>query len=106
MATAASLPGTLNIAFRRGDEYGTLIDFSIDLSSYTFTAEVVSAITGSTLATPAVTIVSASNGQVNLSLTETQTLSLSAGSYLWRMIWVGPGTTTRTALEGVCEVRA
>jgi len=106
MATAASLPGTLNIAFRRGDEYGTLIDFSIPLSSYAFSSEIVSAITGSTLVTPTVTVVSAADGQVNLSLTEAQTASLAAGSYLWRMIWVGPGTTTRTALEGVCEVYA
>lgn len=106
MATAAALPGTLNIAFRRGDEYGTLVDFSIPLTGYSFTAEVVSAVTGSTLATPSVTVVSAANGQVNLSLTEIQTSSLAAGTYLWRMIWVGPGMTTRTALEGVCEVAA
>lgn len=106
MATAASLPGNLNIAFRRGDEYGTLIDFSIPTTSYSFSAEVVSAITGATLATPTVTVVNAATGQVNLSLSEVQTASLPAGSYLWRMIWVAPGVATRTALEGVCEVYA
>lgn len=106
MATASALPGTLNIAFRRADEYGTLIDFSISTVGYSFTAEIVSAVTGSTLVTPTVTVVNASTGQVNLALTETQTASLAAGTYLWRMIWVGPGTTTRTALEGVCEVYA
>ena len=106
MATAAALPGNLNIAFRRSDEYGTLIDFSISLTGYSFSAEVVSAVTGSTLVTPTVSVVNASTGQVNLSLSEVQTASLAVGSYLWRMIWVGPGTTTRTALEGVCEVYA
>lgn len=106
MATAAALPGTLNIAFRRGDEYGTLVDFSISVVGYTFTAEVVSAITGATLITPTVTVVSAASGQVNLSFTEAQTASLAAGSYLWRMIWVAPGAATRTALDGVCEVYA
>jgi hypothetical protein len=106
MATASALPGNLNIAFRRSDEYGTLIDFSISVSGYSFSAEIVSAVTGSTLVTPSVTVVNASTGQVNLALTETQTASLAAGTYLWRMIWVGPGTATRTALEGVCEVYA
>jgi hypothetical protein len=106
MATASQTPGELNIAFRKGDEYGTLIDFSIDLTGYTFAAEVVSAVTGSTLVEPTVSIVSAASGQVNLALSEAQTAGLAAGSYLWRMIWVGPGTATRTALEGVCEVYA
>lgn len=104
MATVSTLPGTLNVTVKRGDELSQLLDFSIALTSYTFAAEVVSAVTGATLATPTVTAVNLATGQVNLAMTEVQTSSLSPGSYLWRLIWTAPGTVRRTALEGILEV--
>ena len=44
-------------------------------------------------------------GQLNLSLTNTQTAALAVGSYQWELIWV-VGGGTRTALAGVLEVTA
>ena len=94
----------MSIAFRRGDEFSVLIDFSIATTSYTWSATIFSQITGETIATPTVTVVSAALGQINVSLTELQTSALQAGTYGWRLVWVAPGTVTRTALEGACEV--
>jgi hypothetical protein len=104
MATVSTLPGTLNIAVKRGDELSQLLDFSIDLTGYTFTAEVVSAITYEEIAAPTITAVNLSTGQVNLAMAETVTAAIAPGSYLWRLIWTAPGTVRRTALEGVLEV--
>jgi hypothetical protein len=104
MATVSTLPGTLNLTIKRGDELSQLIDFSISLTGYQFAAEVVSAITYATVATPTVSAVNLSAGQVNLAMSETQTSSIAPGSYLWRLIWTAPGTVRRTAIEGVLEV--
>jgi hypothetical protein len=104
MATVSTLPGTLNIAVKRGDELSQLLDFSISLTGYTFEAEVVSAITYEEIAAPTITAVNLSTGQVNIAMSETATAAIAPGSYLWRLIWTAPGTVRRTALEGVLEV--
>lgn len=104
MPTVSTTPGSLNITVQQGDELSQLLDFSISLTGYTFSAEVVSPLTGATLATPAVSAVNLSTGQVNLAMSETQTAALAVGSYLWRMTWTAPGSVRRTALEGILEV--
>lgn len=105
-AVAANLPGQLNLALRRGDEYATLVDFSVPLTGHTFTAQIFSSFTGATIATPAVTAVDLAAGQVNVGLTELQTAALEAGTYSWRLVWTAPGNVTRTALAGYVEVVA
>jgi hypothetical protein len=105
-AVAANLPGSLNLSLRRGDEYGTLVDFSVSLTGYTFSSQIYSTFTGDTIATPTVTAVDLSVGQVNVGMTELQTAALQAGTYGWRLIWVAPGNVTRTALQGFVEVVA
>lgn len=104
MATASQLPGHLAVAFRAGDEYATAIDFSINTTGYSWSAEVYSVVTGDVVQNPTVSVVSAANGQVNLSWTEAQTAELSPGTYGVRVIWVAPGSSQRTALEGMLEV--
>lgn len=104
MAGVSTLPGTLNITVKHGDELSTLVDFSIDLTGYTFQTEVVSAITGAAVGTMTVSAVNLPSGQLNLSMTETACDAIAPGSYLWRLIWTAPGTVRRTALEGVFEV--
>ena len=104
MATAQQLPGVLNISFVSGDEYSRLIDFSFDATGYSFSADVYSTVTEATLLSPTVAVVSAALGQVNVSFTEIQTASLTPGTYGVRVEWVAPGTSTRTALQGVVEV--
>jgi hypothetical protein len=104
MATVSTLPGTLNVTVKHGDELAQLVDFSIDLTGYAFEAEVVSAITGLEVGELSVSAVNLATGQVNLSMTETVCLAIAPGSYLWRLIWTAPGTVRRTALEGIFEV--
>jgi hypothetical protein len=41
---------------------------------------------------------------VTISLDESETLALAAGSYEWSLRWIAPGAVTRTALGGVLEV--
>lgn len=104
MATVSTLPGTLNVTVKHGDELSQLVDFSVDLTGYTFSAEVVSAITGSSVGALTVADVNLAAGQVNLSMTESVCDAIAPGSYLWRLIWVGQGSVRRTALEGIFEV--
>lgn len=105
-ATVDTLPGRLNLALIQGDELGQLLDFSVNLTGYTFYAAVFSTVTGSEVVGLTVADVNLAAGQVNVSLTETQTAALAAGSYSWRLSWTAPGSVKRTAIEGVLEVVA
>jgi len=80
MALVTSLPGPLSVAFRRGDEFSTLLDFSFATTGYTFAAAIYSVVTGVTVATPTLTVVSHANGQINLALSEVQTAALAASA--------------------------
>jgi anti-sigma factor RsiW len=102
MPTATQLPGSLSLAFRAGDEYGTVIDFDTSLSGYTVSSAIVSLVTGQTVATATTTFVDAAAGSVNVALTEAQTASLAPGTYGWRLEW--DNGAKRTALQGFAEV--
>lgn len=104
MATVSTLPGTLNIAVKHGDELSQLLDFSINLTGYTFWAEAVSVITGATVGEFTVSSVNLAAGQVSLGMDEMDTAAIAPGSYLWRLVWQAPGSVRRTALEGILEV--
>lgn len=104
MATVSTLPGTLNVTVKHGDELSQLIDFSVNLTGYTFEAEVVSAITGAGAGTITVSAVNLALGQVNIAMTESNSEAIAPGSYLWRLIWTAPGSVRRTAIEGIFEV--
>jgi len=96
-------PGSLNLAFTRGDDFSALVDFSIGMTGYTVSASMTSLVTGGEVQPLAVSFVSATAGQVNVSLTDTQTAALPRGTYGWNMKWT-EGVNTRTALTGFVEV--
>ena len=96
-------PGSLNLAFNRGDDFSALVDFSIGMTGYTVSASMTSLVTGGEVQPLAVSFVSATAGQVNVSLTDTQTAALPRGTYGWNMKWT-EGVNTRTALTGFVEV--
>jgi hypothetical protein len=96
-------PGTLNLSFNRTDDFSALIDLSISIVGYSVTATITSLVTGADVVPFTVTIPSAANGQVNISLTDTQTAALARGTYGWNMKWT-EGSATRTALTGFVEV--
>lgn len=96
-------PGTLNLAFNRGDDFSALVDFSIGMTAYTVTAAVTSLVTGSEVVAMTTSFQDAAAGQVNISLSDTQTSALARGTYGWNLRWV-EGNATRTALTGMVEV--
>jgi len=108
------LPSNLNLSFVRGDEFGMLLDFDVDLSGgYAFTAPVYevsrvsngSVTAGTTPLSFTTTAVSLASGQINLSLQENQTTALDpAKSYRWYLRWVSPTLVTRTVLSGSITV--
>lgn len=114
MAEFVALPGTLNISLTTGDEFGMLADLDIDITGFTWTSIVYEVATstsfanpggvptqGTTAATFAVTPVNEANGQINLSLTETQTGSFTPSKqYRWYLRGVSPANVTRTYLSG------
>lgn len=103
-STYSQLPGSLNLSLRRGDEFGTTIDFDIDMSGYTVSSSIVSPITGNSVGTITSTISNAAGGVVSVAMTEAQTETLQPGTYNWRLEWIAPGSVKRTALAGFVEV--
>lgn len=103
MASYDQLPGTLNLSFRRGDDFSTLIDFSIPLTAHTMTSTIRSVVTGESVASFATTLTDAAAGKVTIALSDTQTLSLAPSTYRWVME-ANQGALTRTYLNGYIEV--
>ena len=120
MSELLALPGPLNISLVVGDEFGFVADLDIDTTGFTWTAIVYEATPsvsfanpggvptqGATAATFSVTVVNEAAGQVNLSLTELQTVALSPStSYRWYLRGVSPGLVTRTYLSGTLKAYA
>lgn len=105
MATASQEPGRLNTSFTRGANWSLMLDFDDppSLAGYTFDAGLYSPVTGTLAQTVTTAITDAAAGQVNLSLTATQTAALAAGTYELRVTW---GPVARRIYQGYCEVRA
>jgi hypothetical protein len=103
MASYDQTPGTLNLSFKRSDDFSAMVDFSISLASYTVTAGITSLVSGAEVQPLTVSFVSATAGTVNVSLTDTQTAALARGTYGWQMKWT-ENNATRTALTGYVEV--
>jgi hypothetical protein len=105
MATYSMASGTLNLTVPRGTELVATLDFSDDTTGYTVTSEVYSLVSGATLYSPSVAVVSATAGQHTLTLTEANTEAYGSGSYGIRIIRVAPGTVTRRLIDGILEVK-
>jgi hypothetical protein len=104
MATVSATPGTLNIVVKRNEAVSQLLDFSISLTGYTFSAEIVSAVTFATVQALTVSTVNLATGQVNVGLSAAAAANVAAGTYLWRLVWTPAAGNAQTALEGIWEV--
>lgn len=106
-ATYTQLPGTMSLAFKRGDDFSTSIDFGgVSLVGYTVSSTMTSLVTGNAVTAITISVTDATAAIVAVSLTDTQTQSLAAGTYGWRLDWIAPGGVQRAALTGVVEVVA
>lgn len=104
MATFEQLPGTLSLAFRRGDYVSTLIDFDpTSFTGQTVSATLVSVVSGQAVSPITVAFANQAAGQVNISLSKDATLALAAGTYRWNLK-ATDGTAVRTYLEGFVDV--
>ena len=120
MATFDTVPAQLDVTLIKGDEWGCSLDFSIDLTGYTFSAAIFATTRtvstaypggldtqGATAETIAVTYTDLASGQIGLSLTEAQTDALDeTATYRWYLRGVAPGTITRTYVSGSFTVRS
>jgi hypothetical protein len=110
VATYSVLPDTLDLRFVSGDELSVMLDFSENLTGYTFSTsiyEVTQVVNGAVVATATfsrnftITPVDLATGRLNLSLNETDTGFFSAAiTYRWYLRWVAPGVVTRTVVSG------
>lgn len=104
MPSYEQLPGSLNLSFRKADEVSTEIDFNpISLTGFTMAATIVSLVSGGTVASMVTTMTNASQGRVNIGLTDEQTAALPVGTYRWEMT-ANDGVARRTYLAGFVEV--
>ena len=109
--TLDSVAASLTLRVNRGDEWNVGVRFTrrgyekpIDIEGYRLICEVRLHGDRYLVASPDVEIVDAENGVVRLSLTESQTFELDAGSYRYSLRWVAPGEVERTILSGLMEV--
>lgn len=104
MATFEQLPGSLGLAFRKGDVFSAEIDFNpISLVGSTVAASVVSTVGGGTVATIHTQVLDAAAGRLNISMTGQQTSVMAPGTYRWSLT-ANDGVATRTYLAGFVEV--
>lgn len=107
MATYTQLPGPMHLSFKRANDFAAVVDFDgMTLTGYTVSAVMVSLVTGNTVQAMAASVTDAAAGKCSVSLTDSQTGALAAGTYGWQLDWVAPGSVQRTALSGTVEVFA
>jgi hypothetical protein len=88
MTTFSQTPGELDIEVGLGDDLSLLLDFDISLAGYTFAGMVNS--------TPiSIASTDLANGQITISLSDTQITALGAGNHRWYLIWTLSGASRR-----------
>lgn len=105
--TVQQIPGALNIEVGLGDDWSYLLDFDVSLSGYTFDAKVVY-ISNNTETSLSMSVANTdlANGQITLSLTDTQITTIGTGAQnKWYLIWT-TGSTSRRILAGTFKVIA
>jgi hypothetical protein len=106
MANIEQLPGELNIKTSVSDDFSVLLDFSINLTGYTFTANAVKA-GGVTLSAFTVTPTDLAAGQITLSITKELLTTIGVGSnHTWWLKWIKPTSIDRKVLAGTLELVA
>ena len=107
------MAGTYNLLIKRGDDFSRSLTFYVgkycdgvkrDVSASTFYAQIRPIAGSATLTeTFAINMASASTGKIILSLTDTETLAMTAGDYVWDLLEDASGTRLRKA-EGTVTV--
>lgn len=105
MATASDAPATLNLAWRRGDEFGKTLRYPEDLTGATVVTQIYSLRTGalvtnmSTVVTPGPTV-----SVVAISIQEIPSAALNVGTYGVRQAITAAGGVQQTRISGYAEL--
>jgi hypothetical protein len=106
MATYRKGPGELNWDLKRGDVETVEADFSISLTGYTATAEVLSLVTRERVLSIASSVTAAGTcGVVVMSITAAEMAAIPSGTYLFSMAAAPASGAVRHLLDGWFEVR-
>ena len=103
-ATLTNVPGVLNITLKQADDFSTVLDFSAAASGVTARTDIVSLVSGATVAQFGTTVFNAADGLVRISLTPAELPALVSGTYRWEHIWDYGADGKRTMLNGYLEV--
>lgn len=120
MATFEILPAELDCIIATSNEFGMVLDFSTDLTGFSWSAEVFEVtrsvsssfpgglnVRGDTAAVITVTVIDAAAGQISLAMQESVVSQLSeTQTYRWEITGVAPGAVTRTYVSGSFAVRS
>lgn len=105
MATASDAPAVLNLAWRRGDEFGKTLTYAEDLTGSTVVTQIYSLRTGQTVTAMATTVSAGPTASaVGIALQEIPSAALHVGTYGFRQIVTAAGGVQRTRVAGVAEV--
>lgn len=106
--TVRTGPAEVNLPIVRGDDvdypialYSAYTDETtntpLNISGRTYSSSIAATKGGSVVATPTVTVTSASTGKITWSLTDTQTDALTGARYVWDLV-ENPGTSSERTL--------
>ena len=114
-AIADDGPAHFSLPIVRGDDVARVFEFytsftdettntPLNLTGRAYTSAIAASKGGSVVATPTCTTPTPTNGQVVWSLTDTQTDTLTAGTYVFDIVENAGTTTERTVVLGVIKV--
>lgn len=82
-----------------------MTEAALDLTSYTVNAQIRKNYSSSTATTFGTTITSATDGIIELTLTDVVTGALEEGRYVWDLVITGGDTKKKRIVEGIATVR-
>jgi len=105
----ADIVGTLNLVIPQGSDFKReltlkIAGVAIDITGWSFAAELRAYHGGALLAPFVFTIIDAVNGRVDMTLTDVVTAALDAGLWVWDMERTNTVSEVRRLLEGAAEV--
>ena len=94
MTKFTQVPGLLDIDATHGDDFLFTLDFDINLTSYTFVANIITVSTN-VLVPLVVTNIDLSLGQISISLAKATLSGLANATHHWTLDWTVGGKTRR-----------
>lgn len=105
MADFTQTPAELNVTVSSGDDLLLSLEFSIDLTGYTFLSNIV-VFGGTSVEEINVTEIDLVSGRIDLSVGKATIESIGAGTHSWYLTWSTPlpTSTSRKVIAGKFKV--